>query len=99
MCAPQLVGREPFGGFGAGPAPGGFRRGIDEDTLRAVADKTGGLYYPAETADQLRSVFADLPTYLITKHEVTEVGFAFVAVAALLATIALLLGQAWRPLP
>jgi Ca-activated chloride channel family protein len=101
-CAPQFVGREPFGGFGGfgtGPGPGGFRRGIDEDTLRAVADKTGGTYYPAETADQLQSVFAGLPTYLITKHEVTEVSFAFVALAVLLSTAAVFLGQVWRPLP
>ena len=98
-CAPQFVGREPFGGLGVGPGPGGFRRGIDEDTLRAIADRTGGSYYPAETADQLQTVFANLPTYLITKHEVTEVSFAFVALAAALATAAVFLGQAWRPLP
>jgi hypothetical protein len=44
-------------------------------------------------------VFASLPTSLITKHEVTEVGFVFVALGALLAALAVVLGRLWRPLP
>jgi Ca-activated chloride channel family protein len=101
-CAPQFVGREPlFGGGGGGPGfgPGGFRRGIDEDTLKQVADKTGGTYYPAETAAELQEVFRSLPTYLITRNEVMEISVGFVALGVLLAAAAVLLGQAWRPLP
>jgi len=102
-CAPQFVGREPFfgggGGGGPGSGPGGFRRGIDEDTLKQVADKTGGTYYPAETAADLQNVFRSLPTYLITKNEVMEISVGFVALGVLLAAAAVLLGQAWRPLP
>ncbi len=108
-CAPQFVGREPFqggggggGGFqggGGGTPPGGFRRGIDEATLKQVADATGGTYYPAESADQLQEVFAKLPVTLITKHETVELGVAFVALAGLLLATAFLLGRAWRPLP
>ena len=40
-----------------GPAvrgAGGFRRGIDEDTLKQVAELTGGEYYPAESASELQ---------------------------------------------
>ena len=102
-CAPQFLGREPqFGGGGGGApgfGPGGFRRGIDEDTLKQVADKTGGTYYPAETSAQLQEVFRSLPTYLITKNEVMEISVAFVALGVLLGAAAVLLGQAWRPLP
>jgi len=103
-CAPQFVGREPNqgGGFQGGGPPqngGGFRRGIDEDTLKAVADITGGKYYPAENASQLQSVFDDLPLSLIARHEVVEVAFVFVAIGAVLAALAFLLGRAWRPLP
>jgi Ca-activated chloride channel family protein len=100
-CAPQFIGREPgFGGGGVGgQGPGGFRRGIDEDTLRAVAELTGGTYYPAESADQLERVFDELPTSLITRHEAVEIGVGFVAVGAILAALAILLGRAWRPLP
>ena len=103
--APDCAGfqiREPqgggFGGNGGG-GQGNFRRGIDEDTLKQVASITGGEYYPAESAEQLVSVFAGLPTNLILKHEVFEIGVGFVAFGALAAGVALLLGRAWRPLP
>ena len=105
-CAQQFLGREPqggggFGGFGGGVpgGGGGFRRGIDDATLKQVAAMTGGDYYPAESADELNAVFQGLPTSLITKHEVVEVGVAFVAVSLVLASLAFLLGRAWRPLP
>jgi Ca-activated chloride channel homolog len=104
-CAPFLVGREPPGGGGGGfggggqGGQGGFRRGIDEDTLKQVAALTGGTYYPAESAQQLEGVFQGLPTNLITKHEILEIGVGFVAFGALSAALALLLGRAWRPLP
>ena len=68
-------------------------------TLKAVADTTGGTYYPAESADELNTVFANLPTNLITKHEVVELSVVFVAIGAPLVAVAILLGQAWRPLP
>lgn len=104
-CAPNLVGREPFiggqgfGGGTGGGGQGGFRRGIDEATLKQVAELTDGAYYPAESAEQLQGVFQGLPTNLITKHEVLEIGVGFVAFSALSAGLALLLGRAWRPLP
>jgi Ca-activated chloride channel homolog len=102
-CAPNLVGREPPGGgqgFGGGfGGPNGPGRGIDEDALRQVASITGGTYEPAESASQLEGVFQNLPTNLITKHEVLEIGVFFVALSALAAALALLLGRAWRPLP
>ena len=103
-CAPNLVGREPgggqggFGGFG-NQNNGQFPRGIDETTLKQVAADTGGTYYPAESAEQLESVFQGLPTNLITKHEVLEIGFGFVAFGVVFAGLAFLLGRAWRPLP
>ena len=112
-CAPQFIGREPGaggggggggfggggGGFGGGGGVGNFPRGIDEATLKQIADMTGGTYYPAESASQLDSVFAKLPTNLIVKHEATEVSVVFVGLGALLAALAVLLGKAWRPLP
>jgi Ca-activated chloride channel homolog len=106
-CGDQFIGREPaasdnggfgggFGGFGGG---GGFRRGIDEPTLKGIADATGGEYYPAQSANELQTVFQNLPTSLITKHEVMEISVAFAALGALLVTAATFLGQRWRPLP
>jgi Ca-activated chloride channel family protein len=110
-CGLQFVGRAPagspdaggfgfgFGGGGGGGGQGGFRRAIDEETLKAVADATGGTYYPAESANELQTVFQNLPTDLITKHEVMEISVAFAALGVLLVALAILLGQAWRPLP
>lgn len=96
------------GGFGGGAYGGGggnagggsnFPRGIDEATLKQIAAMTGGTYHPAESASELDSVFANLPTNLITKHQVTEVSFVFVGVGAFTAALAILLNKAWRPLP
>jgi Ca-activated chloride channel family protein len=101
VCRRQFLGNEPGAAFGGGGGFGGsgFPRGIDEPTLQAVANVTGGTYYPADTADELEHVFAGLPTTLITKHEVVEVSAGFVGLGGLLAALALLLGRAWRPLP
>ena len=105
-CGIQFFGNEPadqfgsgggFGGLGGGGA--GVRRAIDEETLKAVAEATGGEYYPAASADELHEVFASLPTNLITKHEIAEISVLFVALGAVLVALAMMLGQAWRPLP
>jgi Ca-activated chloride channel family protein len=104
FCAPQVQGggtldRGGFGGGGFGGGGGGFRRGIDEDTLKQVAELTGGSYYSAESASELQGVFRNLPTYLITKHEIMEISVAFTAIGALLAAIAVTLSLRWHPLP
>ncbi len=109
-CGQQFQGTEPFGGgqgFGGGFGPGGggfgpgggFRRGIDEVTLKKIADMTGGTYYSAESAGELQKVFNNLPTYLITKHETTEISVFFAGLGAILAALAMLLSMIWHPLP
>jgi len=109
-CPNQFQGNEPNQQFGGGPGRqfggggggqfggGGFRRGIDEATLKQVADVTGGAYYSAESAGELQDVFQKLPTYLITKHETSEVSVVFVALGALLAALAIVLSLRWHPL-
>jgi Ca-activated chloride channel family protein len=103
-------GSGPFGGggfFGRGnqqpgggqPFGGGFRRGIDETTLKQIAQMTGGTYYTATSADQLLKVFQNLPTHLITKHEVMELSVVFAAIGALLVALAIGLSLRWHPLP
>jgi Ca-activated chloride channel family protein len=105
-CRQRFLGSEPFGGgqgFGGGGGGfgfgGGFRRGIDEETLQKVADLTGGEYYSASSSGELHQVFQDLPTYLITKHEILEASVVFTAIGALLAGLAIVLSLLWRPLP
>lgn len=95
----RFQSRDPFssGGrrFGSGWGP----RGIDEPTLMEIADMTGGTYYSAESANELQDVFQNLPTYWITEHETRELSVAFVAIGAVLAGLAILLGLIWHPLP
>ena len=82
-------GRDLQGGSGGGGNFGGFRRGIDEDTLREIADMTGGEYYSAESANELQTVLQDLPTSLIMRTELTELSVFFTAAGALLAALAI----------
>jgi Ca-activated chloride channel family protein len=86
-----------FGGFGFGG--GNFRRGIDEPTLKQIAEMSGGAYYSASSADELHGVFRDLPSYLVTRNETTEISIAFTAIGALLAAIAIILSLLWHPHP
>ena len=99
---PVRPGRNFGGGSAAagsaGPAAGSGGRST-RTTLNAIADATGGKYYPAESAEQLNEVFQKLPTNLIMSHEVVEISVAFTAIGTVLLALAILLGQRWRPLP
>ena len=91
----------PFdgGGFGFGFGQGGgFRREIDDVTLRQIADLTGGEYYEASSANELENVFQNLPTYLVTTRQSTEITAFFTAIAAFLGILALALSFLWHPL-
>ena len=83
------------GGFGGG----GFRRGIDEETLMGIAEMTGGEYYSATSAGELHDVFEQLPSYLMTKNEDSEISVFFVLGGMLLAGLAITLSLAWHPFP
>lgn len=95
--SPQFGMGDPWGGGGGGG--GGFRRGIDEETLQQVADMTGGEYYAAESADELQTVFANLPTTFLTRYEMMEISVAFAALGALLVLASVVLSMIWNPLP
>jgi len=100
FCGERFGENDPFSGrqfFGGGG--GGFRRGIDEETLKLIAGKTGGEYYAPTSADELNQVFRALPTYLITKHETTEVSVVFAAAGTILTALAVVLALRWQPLP
>ena len=99
-CGDQFSENDFFGGggFGPGPGGGGFRREIDETTLKQIADLTGGTYYAASSAGELENVFQNLPTYLVTTRETIEITAFFTAFAALVAILAMLLSLRWHPL-
>jgi Ca-activated chloride channel homolog len=94
---------DPFSGFNmpffGGGGGGGFHREIDEDTLRQIANMTGGQYYLATSASELLKVFRSLPTYVISTPETTEIGVFFTAFAALMIILAAVLAMRWHPLP
>ncbi len=101
-CNPQYQGSEPFGAggppvFSGGGGFGGFRRGIDEATLKQVSGMTGGKYYAASSASQLENVFKQLPTSVILKHKTSEISVIFAVAAALLVLLALVFSYAWHP--
>ena len=108
MCTPDQLGAGSFdsGGLnvfagGFPPATGGIRNAliIDEATLKAVADITGGAFYRAQDADQLRSVFAGLPSQIEHQHEQHEVSVYFAIGGALLAAAAIALSLLWNRYP
>jgi Ca-activated chloride channel family protein len=92
-------GNDPFFGQPGGGFSGGFRRGIDEETLEQIAASTGGIYYSAESSGELQDVFSRLPTHLSTRPENIEISVFFAAFAALVASLAFLLASLWHPLP
>jgi Ca-activated chloride channel family protein len=68
---------------------------LDEDTLKAIAKITGGEYFHAGTANDLRTVYQNLNAKLAMERQQTEVGALFSGVAALLALLAAVLSVWW----
>ena len=88
------------GGGGGGGGPGGGPPGrflqLDEATLQAVADTTGGQYFRAADAAQLDDVFAQLPSEVVRQTEDLELTVWFVLVAAVLVAAAIGLSLWWQ---
>jgi len=110
VCSQQQLGSDSFnGGFGGfrgfggggGGGGGGFRRFLvlDEPTLQAVADLTGGEYFRAESADQLFEIFQNLPTTIVLQKQNLEISVFFSALAVLPAALALYLSLRWFRIP
>lgn len=104
-CGPSGFDFDQFGGpfFGGGGSffgsgGGGFRRELDEVTLKQIASMTGGTYYAATSAGELRDVFQNLPTYLVVSRETIEISAFFSGLAALLMVMAMILSLRWHPL-
>lgn len=92
-----------FGGFGSLGGRGRFGDSdfqrflfLDEPTLQAVADQTGGEYFRAENADQLVQVFLDLPSQIVLQKETLEISVLFVAFGGLLLLAAVYLSLRWN---
>jgi Ca-activated chloride channel family protein len=105
VCTAQQLGADvEGGGFGGGGGGGGGFGGrsplrADEGTLRGVAEETGGQYYAAVDAAQLRKVFSDLPKDVEIQKESHEITVAFAALGAILAAAAVAASVRWSPYP
>ena len=69
------------------------RSRLDEETLRQIAELTGGTYYGAENEEELRTIYDQLNPELVLKPQETEVTALFAGAGILV----LLLGAARRP--
>jgi Ca-activated chloride channel homolog len=72
-----------------------FRVELDEPTLKAIANKTGGSYFKATDENQLLKVYQDLSTKLIVERQKTELTALFAAIAAGALLVAGALSLAW----
>lgn len=68
---------------------------LDEPSLRAIADITGGTYYAARDPAELEGIYRNIETRLVLRPEATEVTSLFAGAAVLLLTIAGLAGLRW----
>jgi Ca-activated chloride channel homolog len=88
------------GGGSPGPDPFGGRRvpvPPDPATLKAIADRTGGEFYAAQSARSLQAAYTKLGSRLGRKPGKTEITYGFLAGAAFLLLAAGLLSALWSP--
>lgn len=85
------IGGSAFGGGGGGsqPVP------VDGQTLQAVADATGGNYFAAGSAEELRSAYADIGSSVGYETETQDVSARFIGFGLLLAALAALASMFW----
>jgi Ca-activated chloride channel family protein len=108
VCTADQIGSFPWGGgrgfdnFGGGFGGGGFGSGgrrfqeLDEESLTAVAELTGGEYFQARDAEALNTVLQDLPSNIVLQRRDVELTVWFALGGALLATAAIGLSLWWR---
>lgn len=72
-----------------------FYARLDEPTLKAVAQMTGGEYFQASSAADLRKVYENLNVKFAMERTETEISALLSAAAALFITVAALLSIVW----
>jgi Ca-activated chloride channel family protein len=94
----------PGGGFGGGSfggggfGTGGRRQELDEETLQAIADETGGEYFYAANETELEKIYNNLGLNLVLKLEKLELTAWFTAAAAIMLFGAFGLSMWWSSL-
>jgi Ca-activated chloride channel family protein len=83
-------GLGPFGGRRVPVPP-------DPETLRAIAVRTGGQFFAAQSAKSLQAAYSKLGSRLGRKPGQSEITYGFLAAAALLLVAAGVLSALWSP--
>lgn len=69
--------------------------GLDEVTLKTIAELTDSEYFRADSADELRKVYEDLNSRIVLETKSTEITALMAGVAAAFMTVAGLLSLLW----
>ncbi|GAB4365802.1 MAG: VWA domain-containing protein [Spirochaetales bacterium] len=72
-----------------------FRVRLDEETLKRIAEKTGGSYYKADNETNLNEIYQNLGRRLTFKPEKTEITALFTAAAGVLFLLGMGLSIYW----
>jgi Ca-activated chloride channel family protein len=72
-----------------------MRVGLDEESLKTIADLTRGEYFYAGSAVDLKKVYETLNSKLVLEKKETEITALFCAAAAIVALISALLSMLW----
>jgi Ca-activated chloride channel homolog len=84
------------GGF-SGPFGGRIPVPPDPETLKAIAVRTGGQFFAAQSAKSLQSAYSKLGSHLGRKPGRSEITYGFLAAAAMLLVAAGVLSALWSP--
>jgi Ca-activated chloride channel family protein len=68
---------------------------LDEPTLKAIAQETGGRYYSADNETDLRNIYTNIGTQLVFKSQQTELTAWFAGAAVLVLLVAGLISLLW----
>lgn len=82
-------------GTAAGTIGDGQQVPVDGETLRSVADATGGRYFEAANTEELRNAYADIGSSVGYETEVRDVSARFIGIGLGLALIAALASMFW----
>ena len=74
---------------------GGRFMQLDDATLKGIASTTGGKYYSAQNAGELREIYGNIAKEHRLAQHYTDITFAFAAIALLFLLAAVTLGAVW----
>jgi Ca-activated chloride channel family protein len=83
------------GGTGSNGGGGGQPVPVDGQTLQSVADATGGNYFEAGSAQELRAAYADIGSSVGYETETQDISARFIGIGLVLAALAALASLFW----